>query len=213
MGRTTGGCSEKVSSERDESLIMRGATDRRSARPGGLGYRISTLAFLTTTLLTACGGGGGGGGGDQFVGAALVNIDAVPRETDPGKRVQVTVRINEVHPDGVFVKIRFPDGFSYAPGTGRFSVQETKRSIDPQFNLAGTKEGVVYLVFNLARSLFGEDNEGMLVLELNADSGVQSGKIEIDADVNDPTVADPAEFSVENPEFDGQDDVEIKVRG
>lgn len=170
------------------------------------------LTLIITSLLTAC-GGGGGGGGDRFVGAALVNIDAVPRETDPGKRVLVTARINEVHPDGVFVKIRFPDGFSYAPGTGRFSYRDTTRSLDPQFNVAATKEGAVYLVFSLARSPFGEDNEGLLILELNADSGVQSGKIEIDADVNDPTVADSTEFLIENPEFNVQDDVEIKVRG
>lgn len=211
MEHKRGSSSKKVPVEQGSYFGTTGATDRRSARLGGRGRGINTTVFLTTTLLlTAC--GGGGGGGDQFVGAALVNIDAVPRETDPGKRVQVTARINEVHPDGVFVKLRIPDGFSYAPGTGRFSLGDTKRTIDPLFNLAASKEGAVYLVFDTPRSLFGEDNEGTLVLELNADSGVQSGNIEIDADVNDPNIADSAEFSVENAEFDVQDEVSVKVR-
>jgi hypothetical protein len=126
--------------------------------------------------------------------------------------VQVTVRINEVHPDGVFLKIRFPDGFAYAVQTARFKGNETDRAIDPAFNTAASKEGSVYLAFNLPRSNFGEDNEGEVIFELNSESGVQSGKIEVDADVNDPTIADQAEFSVDDPEFDVQDDVEIKVR-
>jgi hypothetical protein len=168
------------------------------------------LALLVTTAI-GC-GGGGGGGGSSFVGGALVNIDASPRETDPGKRVQVTVRINEAHPDGVYLKIRFPDGFAYAVQTAHFKRNETDRAIDPAFNAVASKEGSVYLVFNLPRSNFGEDNEGEVVFELNSESGVQSGKIEVDADVNDPTITDQAEFSVDDPEFDVQDDVEIKVR-
>lgn len=168
-----------------------------------------TLAALALTC-SAC--GGGGGGTDAFVGAAIVNIDAVPRETDPGKRVQVTARINEVHPDGIFLKLRYPDGFSYATGTASFSAQDSDRKLTPQFNQTDEVEGTTYLVFNLTRALFTEENEGTLVLELNSDSEVRSGKIELDADVNDPTIADLQEFSVENPEFNEQDEITITVK-
>ena len=169
-----------------------------------------TLAALALTG-SAC-GGGGGGGSDTFVGAAIVNIDSVPRETDPGKRVQVTARINEVHPDGIFLKLRYPDGFSYATGTASFSAQDSDRKLTPQFNQTDEVEGTTYLVFNLTRALFTEENEGTLVLELNSDSEVRSGKIELDADVNDPTIADLQEFSVENPEFNEQDEITITVK-
>ena len=168
-----------------------------------------TLAALALTG-SAC--GGGGGGSDAFVGAAIVNIDAVPRETDPGKRVQVTARINEVHPDGIFLKLRYPDGFSYATGTASFSAQDSERKLTPQFNQTDEVEGTTYLVFNLTRALFTEENAGTLVLELNSDSEVRSGKIELDADVNDPTIADLQEFSVENPEFNEQDEITITVK-
>lgn len=217
MGSRGGDCpnkdrSEQRSSRQTDGIRHQSISQRIPSRRCQGAPIVRAAIALTTSLLTAC-GGGGGDSDEQFVGAALVNIDAVPRETDPGKRVRVMARINEVHRDGVFVKIRFPDGFSYAPATSRFLYRDTERAVDPQFNVAATKEGSVYLVFNLARSLFGEDNEGMLILELNADSGVQSGSIEIDADVNDPTVPDQSEFSVENSEFDAQDDVEIEVRG
>jgi hypothetical protein len=162
--------------------------------------------------LTGSACGGGGGGSDAFVGAAIVNIDAVPRETDPGKRIQVTARINEVHPDGIFLKLRYPDGFSYATGTASFSAQDSDRKLTPQFNQTDEVAGKTYLVFNLNRALFTEENEGTLVLELNSGSEVRSGKIELDADVNDPTIADLQEFSVENPEFNEQDEISIEVK-
>jgi hypothetical protein len=172
----------------------------------------ATRCTLAALALTGSACGGGGGGSDAFVGAAIVNIDAVPRETDPGKRVQVTARINEVHPDGIFLKLRYPDGFSYATGTASFSAQDSERKIPPQFNQTDEVEGTTYLVFNLSRTLFTEENEGTLVLELNSESEARSGKIELDADVNDPTIADLQEFSVENPEFNEQDEVTITVK-
>jgi hypothetical protein len=165
------------------------------------------LVALLPTLF-GCGGGGGGGG---FIGAALVSVDASPRKVDPGKRVQVRVQVNEVHRDGVFLKIRYPSGFSYAVGTAILTEGSDKRTIQPAYNLLSSAEDEVYLVFNTPRPYFGADNQGELVLELNAESEVRSGKIEIDADVNDPTVPDDKEFKVANPEFDPQDSVDVTV--
>lgn len=175
----------------------------------GLSRNLCLFAAISTISF---GCGGGGGGSTPFVGAALVNIDAVPRETDPGKRVQVTSRINEVHRDGIYLKIRYPDGFSFAPGTGNLTSQGSQRTVSPQFNQTDMNEGTSYLVFNLSREIFSEDNEGTLVFELRAEPEVRTGKIEIDADVNDPTVPDEGEFSIDNPEFTAQDQITIAVK-
>jgi hypothetical protein len=194
--------SKKLSTIHSSYLLPTGKT---------LSKLLLNLPIFATIGILGC--GGGGGEDSPFVGAALVNIDAVPRKTDPGKRVRITTRINEVHPDGIFLKIKFPEGFTYAQDTARFNYRESERRVQPQVNLTSSQEGVVYLIFNLPRPFFGEDNEATLTLELNAETEVQAGKVAVDVDVNDPTIADSVEFSIDNPEFDTLDDIEIEVRG
>ncbi len=158
--------------------------------------------------LSGC-GGGGGGGGDDFVGAALVAISAQPTQIDSGGRTRVTCEIQEVHQNGIALKFRFPQGISYVRETAFLEVNGQQIDISPNYYLSSGSSR--YLVFFLSRDIFGEDNYGKVTFELRGDSEVKDGRIEVDADVDDPFIANSAEFDVNNPEFGYEDQVKIEV--
>jgi hypothetical protein len=75
------------------------------------------------------------------------------------------------------------------------------------------KDNTRYLVFFLDQDLFGDDGRGTLTFQLKGSDKLTEGRIEVDADVNDPLVNDNNEFSVSNPEFGAEDDVTVDVTG
>lgn len=176
----------------------------RSFVPGGAALVYSAL------LLSSC--GGGGGGGDDFVGAALVSIQATPRRIDPGNRILVRVPVAESHPNGIFLKLRYPEGLKYAPGTSYLEIDRSQIDVGPSFNTKGS-DGKVYLVYTFSRSIFGKHNQGDLVLQLEGTAEVADGKIEVDADVDDPATANSAEFKADAPAFSAEEEVSIEVKG
>ena len=163
--------------------------------------------IAAAACLTACGGGGGGGG--DFVGAADVWIGANPTSIDTGDRLQITLHLSNVVEDGIAVKLRYPVGLSYVPDSARLTVDGNDIDLNPQNNTP--VEGVVYLVFYLSQAIFGENNRGELVVELEGIDTIRDGEISVDADVNDPAVDDALEFDPENPEFSGNDSVFVSV--
>lgn len=180
------------------------------------------LATLLPLCLASCGVGGGGGdgdGGSEFVGAARVSLTASPKSIDTRDRTQISVTIKNVIDTGVILKIRYPNKLSYAVNTAklRLESEDDGRTIDPSFN--GDNDDTTYLVFFLARSLFGDVPSGnedvsepaTLKLELIGVDRLRDGKIEIDADVNDPTIDDAVEFDVNSPAFEAESEASIEV--
>ena len=172
-----------------------------------IAFSVITLSVIT---LTGC-GGGGGGGGDSFIGAALLSVSATPSEIDAGDRTRVTVNIAHVHPDGIALKLKFPDGLKYVIESSNLFVNGNKSDTAPAVN--ASKDGFVYLVYFFTKARFGENNEGELQIELEGVTGISDGEIEVDADVDDPLISNSSEFSIDNPEFQTQDIAQIRVRG
>ena len=175
---------------------------------------MADAAAQLITGLIACfaliGCGGGSGGGDTFSGAALVAISSTPSQIDAGDRTKVTIDISQVHPDGIALKLRFPDGLRYVPNSSVVIVGGNKSDSGPAVNIS--KDGYVFLVYYFTKARFGEKSSGELQIELEGVTGISDGDIEVDADVDDPLIPNSAEFSVDNPEFQTQDASQIRVR-
>jgi hypothetical protein len=168
------------------------------------------------SLATAC-GGGGGGGGEDFVGAATVAIRLQPSTIDSGDRTQVTIDIGDVHENGIALKVRFPDGLRYVPGSAALDVNDDDTKLTPSVNALVEDDNSIYLVFYLSQSLFrrGEaeyrGEMGSLKLQLEGRTVVRDGKVQVDADVDDPQESNETEFTLSNPEFAAEDEASIRV--
>ena len=165
-------------------------------------------ALVLSLMLASC--GGGGGGGDDFPrasGAASVSMDVSPRSIDVGDRMIVEVRIAEPHPDGINLKVRFPDSVGYVIDTAKLVVDDDTIRIQPGVRV--TEAGMSYLVFYLPNSSFGEDEGATLTFELQGESRDSEVKIAVDPDVG----SDVEPFDPKNPEFESEDDIEVEVSG
>jgi len=160
--------------------------------------------------LAGCGGGGGGGG--DYIGAALVSLEASPRQIDPGDRTQLTIRIAEVDENGIALKIKFPVELKYVSSSTTLETSDRDEPIIVPVTNSVNSDPDRYLVYYFKRSRFGEDNQGTLRLQLEAVDELSSGKIQIDADVDDPKVSNTTEFQVSSPEFGAEDEVSIEIK-
>lgn len=166
--------------------------------------RLHTPLFLIVCIvctLTACGGGGGGGG--EFTGPAIVNVSSSATTIDTGDRVNVTVYIQEVNPDGIVLKIRTPLGLSYIVDSGSLTVNNIQLNIDPTANKADSTHN--YLVYFLNRSIFGENNMGEVRVIFEGTAEIAEGEIEVDSDIDNPEISNTTEFDVTAPKFSAED--------
>ncbi len=69
-----------------------------------------------------------------------------------------------------------------------------------------------YLVYFLSSNQFGNGKEGSIIFQLRGVSTLESGYIEIDADVDDPNIEKEDEFSVYNPQFSAEDKITVAVQ-
>ncbi len=159
--------------------------------------------------LSSCGSGGGGGGGDSFVGAAVVNVRNSPSKIDVGDRTQVKIQISSVHQDGIALKVRFPFGLVYVPSSSFMDINGDEKDMSP--TVYREDDSVRYLVYYFTKKQFSDSDAGELVLELEGIEKVEKGKIEVDADVDDPLISNDVEFSLDNPEFGAEDEASITV--
>lgn len=170
-------------------------------------YCLILVCFLALFGMSC---GGGGGGGQSFVGAAIVNIDAVPRKIDPADRSKVSVRINEAHENGVLLKVRYPEGLSYVKESAFIDYNGNKNDISPlQGEFADNR--FKYLVFCFAPSDF-KDRSARFDFELVGTSEVADGEIEVDPDVKATDTSESCIFNVEDPQFNAEDTVSIEVK-
>ncbi len=179
-----------------------------------LSGKIYRAIALGCVLLTAASCGSGSGDGDSsFIGAAVVSISTSPKVIDTGDRTKVQVTIDDVHPDGIALKIFYPHGLEYVENSAVLKIDDSTVNVPPAVNRSAgsTLRSGTYLVFFFPANLFSE-GRGILNFELEASDIVQRGEIAVDADVDDPLIENPGEFDIENPEFGAEDAVEISVR-
>lgn len=170
---------------------------------------LSLLLACSPALLSSCGGGGGGGG--DFIGAANVSIGVSPGKIDRGDRTRVRIDIDQPHSDGILLKVRFPADLAFVPNSADLTVDGDDSRVTPAINQVAGND--VYLVFFLGHSQFGEDERGYMEFELEAIESNKDAQIEVDADVDDPLIDNPGEFSVDNPEFEAEDADRIEISG
>lgn len=164
------------------------------------------LLWCLVPLALGC---GGGGGGDSFVGAGNITVKVSPNEVDTGDRTLVTLSFNELHPDGVAIKLRYPSGLNYIPDTSFWKIDGEELDASPFVEVDANIAQSLYLVYFLDRGILGEKNEGSLTFELRAvDQTNESSEIEVDVDVleEDPT------FSADTAEFSAEDTAPLRVR-
>jgi len=174
------------------------------------------IALTATVLLSAC-GGGGSSDDSTFVGAADVSVSTQPSQIDSGDRTEVTVTVWNVHENGIALKVRFPEGLGYVPGSAVLLIENKEIDLTPQVNALVADEQTRYLVFFISQSSFrinGQEytgGEGTVVLQLEGLDGVTDGLIEVDPDVDDPAEANDTEFSLEDPQFVAEAEASITV--
>lgn len=180
------------------------------------------LRYLFIFCLLTIGCGGGGGGSDAFVGAARVSMTIAPSTIDSHDRARVTIEIENVIDTGIILKIRYSDKLLYADNTAKLFLEGDTdgKQLTPAFN--GADGNKTYLVFFLARSQFGDvssngssedpSTPATLTFELIGQSKLVDGTVEVDPDVNDPTIPDSTEFDVNNPQFEAEADAGLSVQ-
>ena len=169
--------------------------------------------------LTSC-GGGGGGSGDSFVGAASINMSLSPNTIDTNDRARVSIRIENVIDTGILLKVRYSPKISFAAGTAELKLDTEDLATKVVPSVMAETSDYKYLVFFLGRNQFGDvpaDGETLLstpatlTFEITGDKKLTDGKIEADADVNDPAIPDATEFNINKPGLEPTTDASINV--
>ena len=160
-------------------------------------------------LFSGCGGGGGNSSSDPSVTPAYVNLDVVPKNLDAGDKTTVIVYVQDINPDGIFLKIRTPLSVLYVNNSGFLEIDGQDQNLDPDFYQADATYN--YLVYRLPAASIPPGKEGKIIVQYQAIAAVAAGMVAVDADYNDPDINDAVEFDVKNPLFTPIDSVDIVV--
>ncbi len=129
----------------------------------------------------------------------------------------MTIDIGDVNDSGIALKVRFPNGLRYVPASAALLVDQQQTKLTPTVNALAEEENSIYLVFYLSQALFRPSGEeyngqiGTLKLQLEGRKAVRDGKVEVDADVDDPQEGNDSEFTLSNPEFAAEDEASVEV--
>lgn len=181
-------------------------------------FKRSLMAVALCAGALACGGGGGGSGGsDSFFGAANVDVRVSPSKIDSGDRTQVQIELSDVHENGIAVKIRFPSGLRYVPGSSFLLIDSKEIDVDPTAVQTDDAEDLSYVVTYLSQNQFRRSSQeyngesGTLIIQLEGRKAVVDGEVEVDPDVDDPAEDNSIEFDISNPEFVAESSASIEV--
>lgn len=177
-----------------------------------IGAKTKAACLLPLVLCIAACGGGGGGSDSSSGSAAFVSIDASPSTIDSGDRIRVEVNLEAVNEDGIILKVRYPRDLEYVIDSSSLNSDGSDQDISPSFNESGP-DGKNYLVYFLSQSRFSEDGSGKVSFQLKGVDAMTEGQIEVDPDIDDPLIANPGEFNIDEPEFNAEDAVTVRVRG
>ena len=178
--------------------------------------RLSMIA-AASVVTWGCGGGGGSDGSDPFFGAANVEVRVAPSRIDSGDRTQVQIELSDVHENGIAVKVRFPSGLRYVPGSSFLLVESKEIDVDPTIVQTAEAEDLSYVVTYLSQNQFRRSNQeyngepGTLLFQLEGRKTVVNGQVEVDPDVDDPEEDNATEFDIANPEFVAESAASIEV--
>ena len=177
-------------------------------------YLVQIIASIGLAALISCGGSGGGSNDERSPGS--VGIDASPQTVDTGDRIAVTIFLENIHPDGVILKVRIPEQFGLAIGSTRLTIGEDKyNEVTPLESGKGRNSddsNLRYIVYSLPSTLFSSENRGSLIFLARADAAIKNGRIEIDLDTNDNAIPDRNEFSLTSPHFTALDSIEVSAK-
>ncbi len=175
-------------------------------------FKVASLfaVCIASFFLITC---GGGGGGSDFPAAAEVKIHVRPNKIDPGDHLLATILVWNVRPEGILLKIRYPENIAYVENSGRFAINGEVYGLMPALiESDGTN---VYLIYSFNQSDFGEhgQDQATITLELEAMNGGVDGKVEVDPFVREPGKSVEEQFDIANPLFGPKDGDVVKVSG
>ncbi len=172
---------------------------------------VTLSSFIILGLsLTGCGVGGGGGGGKDPLQAALVTIDADPAAIKIGDRTLVTVEMQNIDSNGVFLKLRYSKDLAYIVDTAFLEVADESVDVGP---VEGPVENpnYTYLTFYFPSESFGDEDYGKLTFQLRATAVNDQAEAQVDVDLLDPG-ADPRDaFDEKAPLFGAEDSTEVEI--
>jgi len=171
---------------------------------------VGLIFLILAFFLFSC---GSPGGGDDELNPAEGFLQVSPQELDSGDRTRVTAFLDDIPSEGVVVKFRLAAKLSYVEGSTTLEVGDDVKTFDPDFDQvigSGGRERR-YLVFDLPGELFAGEVAARLSFLLEGEGTIKSGQIEIDTDLNDPTLSFSEKFSSALPQFDVLESVEINV--
>ena len=167
-----------------------------------------SVIIISLVAISGC----GSSSNDGFFGAAFVEVDASPNSIDIGDATFVTVRVEDVDDDSIFLKVRFPEGLSYLRGSGQIRVGGEEFSREPDLVFSQEEENKNFIVFFLSRQEFQDRDESIVSFDLVGISRVSESDIEVDPDIDDPNIDNQSEISFDDPKFQSEDSVRIQVR-
>jgi len=174
----------------------------------GVAFSLSILFTFISLFAVGC----GGSGNDGFFGAAFVDVEAAPRLIDIGDATFVTVRVEDVDDDSIFLKVRFPVGLAYLKGSSQLRVKGEEIPREPDLIFTQAQESKNYIIYFLSRSEFQDRDESIVSFDLVGESRISKGDIEVDADIDNENIDNGSEISFSDPKFQTEDNVEIQVR-
>lgn len=173
-------------------------------------HRLALFALSTGILfglLSGCGGGGSGGGTTGFE-AARVSLAVDRNNIDTGDLMGVRVFLSDVRPEGVLLKLRYPEGLRYRRASSELETDGDVVDIDPFTERR--KNELAYLVYILPREAFGDSGSGIVRFTLDAVERAD-GTLAVDPDFNDPNLTSSQKFDVDSPQFDAEDEEPVTV--
>ena len=170
---------------------------------------ILALSIALSLTLIGCGGGGGGGGKEPLQ-PALVTLYADPLAIKIGDRTLVTVEMQNIDPNGVFMKLRYSHSLSFIEGTAELTVSADSVEVNP---VEGPieKTNYVYMTFYIPAESFGDENYGRFTMQLRGMEIADEAEVQIDVDLHDPEKDPSEEFDSDEPLFGIDDNVEIEI--
>lgn len=166
-------------------------------------------ASLLAVVFALASCGGGGGGSPDYTGAGNVTLRVSQSPIDTGDRTQITVFFDELHPDGVVLKMRYPSGLEYIANSSSWKLNGKTYTATPNYEVAGDIAQTMYVVYELNREMLGNINSGELSFELRGIEQTSSNSVmEVDMDVYESGMV----FTTDAPEFSTEDSAGLVVK-
>jgi hypothetical protein len=146
-------------------------------------------------------------------GAAFVRISTQPRDFDVGDSTSTSVRVEDIKESGIILKIRYPSAAEYVRGSSSVEVNGRDRAREPDRIVSDRDNNRRYLLYFIYPEQIGNERDTTVSFELRGVSRITKGKIEVDPDVASRDIPDQQEFTIANPEFSSEAEVEIEVTG